>query len=131
MICLQFSYSSLCHLSYCYQSKSSLREKCPTTELFLVRIFLYSVQIQENTAQKNHRIWTLFTQCFAQIWDWKTLKKVEILSQDYFLSKLWKKLTKPNISVFGRLFFIGENCSFDVRIFHQICGALRDFVLFV
>ena len=26
-----------------------LREKCPNTELFLVRIFLYSVQIQENT----------------------------------------------------------------------------------
>ena len=31
---------------------STLREKCPNTELFLVRIFLYSVQIQENTDQK-------------------------------------------------------------------------------
>ena len=30
----------------------SLREKCPSTELFLVRIFLYSVWIQENTDQK-------------------------------------------------------------------------------
>ena len=30
----------------------SLREKCPNTELFLVRIFLYSVRIQENTNQK-------------------------------------------------------------------------------
>ena len=37
----------------------TLREKCPNTELFLVRIFLYlrskslySVQIQENTDQK-------------------------------------------------------------------------------
>ena len=27
----------------------SLHEKCPNTELFLVRIFLYSVRIQENT----------------------------------------------------------------------------------
>ena len=27
--------------------KQSLREKCPNTELFLVRIFLYSVRIQE------------------------------------------------------------------------------------
>ena len=30
----------------------SLREKCLNTELFLVRIFLYSVRIQENTEQK-------------------------------------------------------------------------------
>ena len=30
----------------------TLREKCPNTELFLVRIFLYSVRIQENTDQK-------------------------------------------------------------------------------
>ena len=30
----------------------SLREMCPNTELFLVRIFLYSVRIQENTDQK-------------------------------------------------------------------------------
>ena len=35
--------------------------KCPNTELFLVRIFLYSDRIQENTDQKWLRIWTLFT----------------------------------------------------------------------
>ena len=29
-----------------------LREKCPITELFLVRIFLYSDWLQENTDQK-------------------------------------------------------------------------------
>ena len=40
----------------------SLREKCPNTELFLLRIFLHSVQIQKNTDQKQLRIWTLFTQ---------------------------------------------------------------------
>ena len=39
-----------------------LLEKCPNTELFLVRIFLYSVRIQENTDHKYLRIWTLFTQ---------------------------------------------------------------------
>ena len=32
--------------------RPTLREKCPNTELFLIRIFLYSVQIQENTDQK-------------------------------------------------------------------------------
>ena len=30
-----------------------LREKCAITEVFLVRIFLYSVQIQENTDTNN------------------------------------------------------------------------------
>ena len=33
-----------------------LREKCPNTEFFLVRI-------RENTDQKKLRIWTFFTQC--------------------------------------------------------------------
>ena len=36
-----------------------LREKCPNTEFFLVRI-------QENTDQKKLRIWTLFTQWHIQ-----------------------------------------------------------------
>ena len=41
----------------------------PNTELFLVCIFLYSDWIQENTDQKYLRIWTLFTQCFAMIYE--------------------------------------------------------------
>ena len=59
---------------------TSLREKCPNTDFFLVCIFLhsnwirrftlftskslYSVRIQENTDQNKLRLWTLFTQCF-------------------------------------------------------------------
>ena len=39
-----------------------LREKCPNTDFFLVRIFVYAVRVQENTDQKKIRIWTLFTQ---------------------------------------------------------------------
>ena len=31
----------------------ALREKCPNTKFFLVRIFLHSVQTQENTIRKN------------------------------------------------------------------------------
>ena len=46
---------------------NTLREKCPNTELFLVRIFLYSVRIQENTDQKQLRIWTHFTQSQAKL----------------------------------------------------------------
>ena len=40
----------------------TLREKCPNTEFFLVRIFPYLDWIRENTNQKKLRIWTLFTQ---------------------------------------------------------------------
>ena len=46
-----------------FSNNLPLREKCPNTELFLVRIFLFSDWIQENTDQKKLRIWTLFTQC--------------------------------------------------------------------
>ena len=46
---------------------SSLREKCPNTEVFLVGIFLYFPVIQENTDQKKLRIWTLSTQCVTRI----------------------------------------------------------------
>ena len=40
-----------------------MRERCPDTEFFMVRIFSYSVQIRENTDQKNLHIRTLFGQC--------------------------------------------------------------------
>ena len=43
-------------------SSDTLREKCPNTDFFLVRDFLYSVRIQGNTEQKKLRIWTFFTQ---------------------------------------------------------------------
>ena len=44
------------------KTKQTLHEKCPKMEFFLVRIFLYSVRIQENTYQEKLRIWTLITQ---------------------------------------------------------------------
>ena len=56
--------------------KLALRENCPNTEFFLVRISHirteygeilrispYSVRMWENTDQEIRRIWTLFTQC--------------------------------------------------------------------
>ena len=43
--------------------KVALCEKCPNTKLFLIHIFQYSVQIQENTDQKQPCIWTFFAQC--------------------------------------------------------------------
>ena len=41
----------------------TMREKCPNTEISLVRIFPHSDRMQENTDQKKLCIWTLFTQC--------------------------------------------------------------------
>ena len=41
----------------------ALREKCPNTGFFLVRIFLYLDWILEKTDQKKLCIWTLFAQC--------------------------------------------------------------------
>ena len=35
---------------------SALREKCPSTEFFLVLIFPYSVRVRENTEQKKLHI---------------------------------------------------------------------------
>ena len=48
-----------------YDHTRSLREKCPNTEFFLVRIFLYLDWMQENTDQKKLHIWRLFTQWFS------------------------------------------------------------------
>ena len=45
----------------------TLREKCPNSEFFLVRIFSDSVRIRENADQRKLRIWTLFTQCKSLI----------------------------------------------------------------
>ena len=48
-------------------SLNTLREKCPNTDFFLVRIFLYSVRILENTDQRKLCIWTLFTQWYRLV----------------------------------------------------------------
>ena len=51
-------FSTLNCVSFCIQklykmyTTNALRKKCPNTELFLVRVFLYSDWIQENTDQK-------------------------------------------------------------------------------
>ena len=42
---------------------STLHEKHPNTEFFIVYIFPHSVRIRENTDQKMLRMWTHFTQC--------------------------------------------------------------------
>ena len=69
--CFHGSYcqgnKSIHHNQVGYLPKLPLREKCLNTEIFLVRIFLYSFRIQGNTDQKKLRIWTLFTLCTLTI----------------------------------------------------------------
>ena len=55
--------------------------KCPNKEFFLVRIFLYSVRIQENMDYKKLRIWSLFTQCISI---WKKLRKIDFASDGHY-----------------------------------------------
>ena len=51
------------HIWWLLLNHLTLREKCPNTDLFLTRIFLYSDWTVENTDQKKLRIWAPFTQC--------------------------------------------------------------------
>ena len=47
---------------------NSLREKCPNTEFFQLRIFLCSDRIRRFSDQKKVLIWTLFTQWLFWLW---------------------------------------------------------------
>ena len=47
-----FNLKDILNLNFLNSDSLTLREECPNTGLFLVRIFLYSVQIQENADQK-------------------------------------------------------------------------------
>ena len=66
----------------------SLREKSPNTDFFLVRIFLYSVRIQENTDQKKLHIWTLFTQCLVKCCSYILILIVELILRTLLKEKL-------------------------------------------
>ena len=71
-----------------------LPEKWLNTEFFLVRIFLYSVQIQENTDQRKLRIWTVFIQRWV-IWSTnKVFWNKSLLHKIYFKDFKWKSLYK-------------------------------------
>ena len=61
---------------YSFYYRLAMREKCPNTDFFPVRIFRirteygeiwsispYSIRMRKNTDQKKLRIWTRFMQC--------------------------------------------------------------------
>ena len=59
------------HFPQCASDKLSLREKCSNTEFLLVRIFLYSLRIQDNTDLKKLRIHAVCILCQSK----KVVKK--------------------------------------------------------
>ena len=60
--------------------KVTLREKSLDAEFFLVRIFLYTVRIQENMDQKNsvfrHFSYSVETQTYLEFWVFLNITKV-------------------------------------------------------
>ena len=92
-----------------------MHKKCRNTEFFLVRIFLYSVQIEENADQKKVCVWTLFTQCqvFCKKVALRTFAKFTCkdLYQGLFSLKLhgcslqlYQKETPVKLQIFCRFF---------------------------
>ena len=97
-------------------------EKCPNTEFFLVRIFLYLDWIQENKDQKKLRIWILVMYHAMKVWNgrgilgrnvWRKLANYISVKKITFL-RTWKQ-TQVCIVVVLRL--VGPRAK-------NICGAL-------
>ena len=89
----------------------ALHEKCFNTEFFLVRIFLYSVRIQENTDQRKLRIWPLFTQWWRKITGKCRLAKKNISVRCCIVLK---KIKKMNYMSEGR--FKEDSLNFNFAI---------------
>ena len=95
----------------------ALCEKCPNTEFFLLRIFLYSDWIRRFTIQseqrkirtrKKIRIWTLFTQ-------WNFFTKI-----DNGLKSLITFAKKTPACTFGVcLKYASEQCSFNIKTYFK------------
>ena len=81
----------------------SLHEKCPNTEFFLVRIFLYfdwirrfSVNLRilsecrKIRTRKNSDFWTLLTQCFLK-WSNSKIRMKSVALIWYLCNELWEK----------------------------------------
>ena len=67
-------------------------EKCLHTEVFLVRIFPYSVRIRENTDQKKLRFWTLFTQYILLLQERRSLNPCQhIKAINYCCQVLYRR----------------------------------------
>ena len=95
----------------------SLREECPNTEFFLVRIFLYSVRIQKNTDQTKLRILTVFTQ-------WEALTRrfsIKYMGWSFLAEALnFLKNTSRRLLLVFNVFVIPIFCT------HRTCSCINN-----
>ena len=120
----RFLYSAKQH-----QVKSNLSmalcEKCSNTEFFLVRIFLYSDWIWENTDQEELYIWTLFTKCETLPPQSQPKSTVFSKNTEYFI---YFDLSVKNVQIRSSLSrfninFLTAQCWYSVRL---ICKLLQE-----
>ena len=103
----------------------TLREKCPNTEVFLLRIFPYSVPILENTVQKKLRIInnTISNETFipilllsTQILEKEHLNSVSGCSNEKFTprSRYWKSSQCATLVALQtiELFWLNQNLKY-------------------
>ena len=88
--------SNICLVNISY-SDQSLREKCPNTEFFLVRIFLYSHWIQKNTpyldpfhaVNRTSILTSILTSSVDLSMKHKQDLALNLMSRGYSYQKLW------------------------------------------
>ena len=83
------------HFPQCASDKLSLREKCSNTEFLLVRIFLYSLRIQDNTDLKKLRIHAVCILCQSK----RLLRKKMFVMEENKHVK-YSKLTLDHVNPF-------------------------------
>ena len=91
----------------------TLREKCPNTELFLVRIFMYLFQLQENT-ERNKSVFGHFSRSVIYSLCFVTKETNHFFFGWFFLLLTFK------LSWFQTIFYNTPFCAFCFFIFATI-----------
>ena len=97
-----------------YLINNSLRGKWPNTVFFLVRSFLYSDWIQENTEQKKNCIWTFFMQ-----WLYSVIIFSQLLSLYQFIIASLCQSSWIHFWYYYRNFIFSFFCSFDRELLYH------------
>ena len=94
-ICLK--YFQILESFGAFELAATLFEKCPNTEFFLVRIFLYSYGILEITDQKKLHIWILSRSAILWCWWSKNFQNYRMAQQKQPYRGVLKKRCSENM----------------------------------
>ena len=97
-ICLK--YFQILESFGAFELAATLFEKCPNTEFFLVRIFLYSYGILEITDQKKLHIWILSRSAILWCWWSKNFQNYRMAQQKQPYRGVLKKRCSEKCSKF-------------------------------